>query len=172
MFSVTISESIMIAHSLRGEIFGPAQRLHGATFVVEVELMRGALDENDIVADMGHASDLLSEVLAPLTYRNLDDLSDFAGRNTTAEFLAFAIFERYRDGIRDGRLGGDTRDALDGMTVTLRETPDGLGLLFRVVARNGVAACRPRGKRRRCRCTSCIPDQLPRRPADRFTIAG
>ena len=123
MYSVTISESIMIAHSLNGEIFGPAQRLHGATFVVEVELRRQDLDENEIVADMGRAADLLSEVLAPLTYRNLDDLPEFDGRNTTSEYLAFFIFERYRDGIRDGRLGGDTRDALEGMTVTLRETP-------------------------------------------------
>ena len=123
MYSVTISESIMIAHSLRGEIFGPAQRLHGATFVVEVELTRRALDENEIVADMDRAAELLSEVLAPLTYRNLDDLPEFDGRNTTSEYLAFYIFERYRDGIRDGRLGGDTRDTLEGMTVTLRETP-------------------------------------------------
>ena len=123
MYSVTISESIMIAHSLRGEIFGPAQRLHGATFVVEVELTRQALDENEIVADMGRAAELLSEVLAPLTYRNLDDLPEFEGRNTTSEFLAFAIFERYRDGVRGGRLGGDTRDAIERMTVTLRETP-------------------------------------------------
>ena len=123
MYSVTISESIMIAHSLRGEIFGPAQRLHGATFVVEVELTRQALDENAIVADMGRAAELLSEVLEPLAYRNLDELPAFEGRNTTSEFLAFAVFERYRDGIRDGRLGGDTRDALERMTVTLRETP-------------------------------------------------
>lgn len=125
MFSVTVTDSVMIAHSLTGEVFGPAQRLHGATYVVEVELRRRALNRDGIVADIGRARALLGDVLAPLAYRNLDDLPEFAGRNTTTEFLAQAVFERYRDAVLDGRLGGDAADALESMTVTLRESPTG-----------------------------------------------
>ena len=125
MFSVTVTDSVMIAHSLTGEVFGPAQRLHGATYVVEVELRRQALDGDGIVADIGRAQTLLAEVLAPLAYRNLDDLPEFAGRNTTTEFVAQAVFERFRDAVLDGRLGGDAADALESMTVTLRESPTG-----------------------------------------------
>ena len=124
MFSVTVSDSMMIAHSLEGEVFGPAQRLHGATYVVEVTLRRPALDGDNIVADMGRAATLLSEILEPMAYRNLDDVPEFSGAVTTTEFLARHVFERYRDGIRDGRLGGDTATAIDEIDVTLREKPN------------------------------------------------
>jgi len=124
MFTVTVSDSIMIAHSLRGDVFGPAQGLHGATYVVEVELQRGDLDEFGIVADIGRASTLLDEVLAPMAYRNLDDLPEFEGQNTTTEFLAKTVFERYAAGIRAGALEGDAETALTGMKITLREKPD------------------------------------------------
>ncbi len=124
MFSVTVSDSIMIAHSLKGEVFGPAQRLHGATYVVEVQLRRAALDRDNIVADIGRARTLLVEVLAPLAYRNLDELPEFQGTVTTTEFLALEIFRRYRDGVLAGRLSGDTATALAEIEVTLRETPN------------------------------------------------
>lgn len=124
MFSVTVSNSVMIAHSLAGDIFGPAQRLHGATYVVEITMFRRALDENGIVADIGRAAALLDDVLAPLSYRNLDDLPDFAGRNTTTEVLAKEIFDRYVAGIRNDRLGGDAVDQVARVGVTLREKPD------------------------------------------------
>jgi len=124
MFSVTVSNSVMIAHSLAGDIFGPAQRLHGATYVVEITMSRRALDENGIVADIGRAAALLADVLAPLSYRNLDDLPEFAGHNTTTEVLAKEIFDRFVAGIRDDRLGGDAVDQVARVGVTLREKPD------------------------------------------------
>ncbi len=124
MFSVTVSDSIMIAHSLKGEVFGPAQRMHGATYVVEVELRRPGLDRDNIVADIGRASALLAEVLEPLSYRNLDDLPQYAGQVTTTEFLARDIFERFRHGVVQGRLGGDTATEVKRIAVTLRETPN------------------------------------------------
>ena len=94
MYSVGIRDHFMIAHSLNGEVFGPAQRLHGATFVVDVEFKRPELDEFGIVVDIGIATRALHEVLAPLNYRNLDAEAELAGRNTTTEFLARTIFER------------------------------------------------------------------------------
>jgi 6-pyruvoyl-tetrahydropterin synthase len=124
MFSVTVSDSVMIAHSLKGDVFGPAQRLHGATYVVEVRLCRDGLDRDNIVADIGRGRALLAEVLAPLAYRNLDDLPALAGAVTTTEFLARHIFREYRDGVLAGRLGGDTASALAEIEVTLRETPN------------------------------------------------
>ena len=124
MYSVTIRGSMMIAHSLRGEVFGPAQRLHGATYVVEITLYRPDLDNNGIVADIGRATALLHDVLAPYAYRNLDELAEFSGRNTTTETLAKTIFERYTDGVRAGRLDGDTDQAIESIAVTLRENPD------------------------------------------------
>ncbi len=124
MYSVTIRGNMMIAHSLRGEVFGPAQRLHGATYVVEVTLCRPELDADGIVADIGRAAALLSDVLAPYAYRNLDELAEFSGRNTTTEILARTIFERYADGVRAGRLDGDTGRAIQAIAVTLRENPD------------------------------------------------
>ena len=122
MFCLTVRDHIMIAHSFRGEVFGPAQRLHGATFVVDLELQRADLDENGIVADVGLVSELLKAVLAPLNYRNLDELPEFAGRNTTTEVLAREIADRARVQILHGALGDEAKGALQGIKVTLRES--------------------------------------------------
>jgi 6-pyruvoyl-tetrahydropterin synthase len=122
MFCLTVRDHIMVAHSFRGEVFGPAQRLHGATFVVDLELRRPDLDACGIVADIGLLGALLRSVLEPLNYRNLDDLPEFAGRNSTTEVLARAICERVRDRIRDGALGEEAKTALAGLKVTLRES--------------------------------------------------
>jgi 6-pyruvoyltetrahydropterin/6-carboxytetrahydropterin synthase len=122
MFGLTVRDHIMIAHSFRGEVFGPAQRLHGATFVVDLELRRPDLDGNGIVADIGLVSELLKSVLAPLNYRNLDELPEFAGRNTTTEVLAREITERVRRRILDGALGEEARRALDTVKITLHES--------------------------------------------------
>jgi 6-pyruvoyl-tetrahydropterin synthase len=122
MFCLTVRDHIMIAHSFRGEVFGPAQRLHGATFVVDLELQRPDLDENGIVADIGLASELLKAVLALLNYRNLDELPEFAGRNTTTEVLAREIADRARVQILHGALGDEAKGALQGIKVTLRES--------------------------------------------------
>lgn len=121
MYSVSVREHIMIAHSLRGEVFGPAQRLHGATFVVDVEFRRPDLDVNGIVVDIGRASEALRTVLAGLNYRNLDDDPDFIGRNTTTEFLARVIFDRIVTGITRGDLGDDARQ-IESVRVTLHES--------------------------------------------------
>jgi len=123
MYSVTVSDSVMIAHSLEGEVFGPAQRLHGATFVVEVEMRRADVDRHGIVADIGRAIELLQDVLEPIAYRNLDDVPSYAGKNTTTEFLARETFDRYADGVRAGRLEGDSATAITSLKVTLREKP-------------------------------------------------
>jgi 6-pyruvoyl-tetrahydropterin synthase len=122
MFCLTVRDHIMVAHSFRGAVFGPAQRLHGATFVVDLELQRPDLDENGIVADIGLVSELLKAVLAPLNYRNLDELPEFAGRNTTTEVLAREIAERARVQILHGALGDEAKGALQGIKVTLRES--------------------------------------------------
>jgi 6-pyruvoyltetrahydropterin/6-carboxytetrahydropterin synthase len=122
MFRLTVRDHIMIAHSFKGEVFGPAQRLHGATFLVDLELQRLDLDADGIVADIGLVSQLLSSVLAPLNYRNLDELEEFRGRNTTTEVLARAIAERVRARILEGALGADASSALAGIRVTLRES--------------------------------------------------
>jgi len=124
MFSVTVRDSVMIAHSLKGAVFGPAQRLHGATFVIEVTLRRAALDENGIVADIGRATTLLSEILDTYAYRNLDDLAEFKGRNSTTEVMAKEIHDRYAAGIRAGRLDGDAHKTIVSLGVVLRENPD------------------------------------------------
>src|SRR4051794_3909345 len=112
---------MMIAHSLRGEVFGPAQRLHGATYVVDVTFRRATLDVDGIVVDIGHASELLRAVLGELTYRNLDDETEFAGMNTTTEALAKVIADRLADRALAGDLGDGARE-LDGLVVTLRES--------------------------------------------------
>ena len=98
MYSVTVSHHFMIAHSLVGEVFGPAQQLHGATYVVEAELRQGALDADGIVCDIGRALDLLKSVLADFDYRNHDEIAEFRGRNTTTEFLAGEIHRRLKIG--------------------------------------------------------------------------
>ncbi len=121
MFSVTVRDHIMIAHSFRGEVFGPAQRLHGATFVVDATFRRAELDAHGIVVDIGAATDALRAVLAELNYRNLDDEPDFAGMNTTTEVLARVIADRLADRARGGDLGDAARE-LEGLVVTLRES--------------------------------------------------
>ncbi|MGH6901585.1 MAG: 6-pyruvoyl trahydropterin synthase family protein [Geminicoccaceae bacterium] len=122
MFCLTVRDHIMIAHSFAGEVFGPAQRLHGATFVVDLELRRPELDADGVVADIGRVAELLKAVLAPINYRNLDELPAFAGRNTTTEVLAREICHGVRDRIRDGALGEEAKDALASLKVTLRES--------------------------------------------------
>ena len=121
MFSVTIRDSMMIAHSLTGEVFGPAQRLHGATFLVDATFRRKDLDPDGIVVDIGAATGLLHDILAGYTYRNLDDLPEFAGRNTTTEVLAQAIADRLAERVHDGGLGEHAR-GLAGIAVTLHES--------------------------------------------------
>jgi 6-pyruvoyl-tetrahydropterin synthase len=121
MFTVGVRDHFMIAHSFKGEVFGPAQRLHGATYVVDVELARPALDADGLVADIGRAAAALRSVLDGLNYRNLDDEPAFAGRNTTTEFLARAVFDRMRDAIRAGAAGEAARGATR-MKVTLHES--------------------------------------------------
>jgi 6-pyruvoyl-tetrahydropterin synthase len=113
---------MMIAHSLRGETFGPAQRLHGATYVVEATFRRQELDSDGIVVDIGRAGEELRAVLAELDYRNLDDEPSLAGLNTTTEALARLIADRLAERVRDGALGDAARE-LDGLAVTLHESP-------------------------------------------------
>jgi 6-pyruvoyl-tetrahydropterin synthase len=112
---------MMIAHSFQGEVFGPAQRLHGATFVVDATFRRGELDADNIVVDIGRASEELHAVLAELTYRNLDDESAFAGMNTSTEALAKVVADRLAERVQDGALGDGARE-LDGLVVTLHES--------------------------------------------------
>ena len=121
MFSVTVRDSMMIAHSFRGDVFGPAQRLHGATYVVDATFRRTALDADGIVVDIGRAAAALQAVLGELTYRNLDDEPDFAGRNTTTEALAQVVADRLAERISAGELGDGAR-GLDGLGVTLHES--------------------------------------------------
>ena len=118
---MTIRDHLMIAHSLRGEVFGPAQRLHGATFVVDATFRRAGLDADGIVVDIGRATEVLAAVVGALSYRNLDDEPDFAGVNTTTEALARVIADRLADRARDGTLGDGARE-LDGLAVTLHES--------------------------------------------------
>ncbi|MGX9902258.1 6-pyruvoyl trahydropterin synthase family protein [Arthrobacter sp. SA17] len=120
MFSLTVRNHFMIAHSLPGEVFGPAQGLHGATFVAEVTFRRRKLNENAIVLDIGEAGDVLGGVLDGLNYRNLDEHPDFAGELSTTEALAQYIADAVAAKIRDGADGRE----LAGIDVTLRETPD------------------------------------------------
>jgi 6-pyruvoyl-tetrahydropterin synthase len=121
VFSVTVRDHMMIAHSLRGEVFGPAQRLHGATYVVDATFRRQSLDADSIVVDLGAAATQLHEVLSELSYRNLDDEADFAGVNTSTEALAQVIADRLVEKVNAGALG-DTARTLDGLVVTLHES--------------------------------------------------
>jgi 6-pyruvoyl-tetrahydropterin synthase len=121
VFSVTVRDHMMIAHSLKGEVFGPAQRLHGATFVVDATFRRETLDADGIVLDIGRATEALHAVVGDLSYRNLDDEAVFAGANTTTEVLAEVIADRLADRARAGDLGDGARE-LDGLVVTLRES--------------------------------------------------
>ena len=121
MFSVTVRDHVMIAHSFRGEVFGPAQRLHGATYVVDATFRREELDADGIVVDIGRAAAELGAVLGELNYRNLDDEPDFAGMNTSTEALARVIADRLAERVHSGALGAAARE-LDGLVVTLHES--------------------------------------------------
>jgi 6-pyruvoyl-tetrahydropterin synthase len=122
VFSVTVRDHVMIAHTLRGEVFGPAQRLHGATYVVDATFRREALDADSIVVDIGRARELLHSVLSDLNYRNLDELANLAGVNTTTEVLAQVIADRIADGVQSGALG-DTARGIASLAVALHESP-------------------------------------------------
>jgi 6-pyruvoyl-tetrahydropterin synthase len=121
VFSVTVRDHMMVAHSFRGDVFGPAQRLHGATFVVDATFRRAELDADDIVVDIGLASQELSTVVGELNYRNLDDDPAFTGVNTTTEVLARTIADRLAERVHAGGLGEGAR-GLAGITVTLHES--------------------------------------------------
>ncbi|MGK5551244.1 6-pyruvoyl trahydropterin synthase family protein [Actinomadura kijaniata] len=121
MFSVTVRDHVMVAHSFRGEVFGPAQQLHGATFLVDATFRRAELDADNIVVDIGLATRRLREVLADLNYRNLDEHPEFAGTNTSTEFLARVVADRLAARVHAGDLGEGAR-GLDGIAVTLHES--------------------------------------------------
>lgn len=121
MFAITVRDHVMVAHSFRGEVFGPAQRLHGATFVVDATFRRAELDADNIVVDIGLAGAELKAVLADLNYRNLDDEPAFAGVNTSTEFLAKVIADRLADKVHAGALGEGAR-GLAGIAVALHES--------------------------------------------------
>ncbi len=122
MFAVEVSDQIMIAHSFRGEIFGPAQKMHGATFVIRVAFFAEALDQHGIVVDIARAHEVLKEALAPLNYRNLDDVPQFRGTNTTTEFLTKHLFDHLAAAARAGKLGREGGD-LKSIRVTVAESP-------------------------------------------------
>jgi 6-pyruvoyl-tetrahydropterin synthase len=121
VFSVTVRDHMMIAHSFRGEVFGPAQRLHGATYVIDATFRRPELDADNIVVDIGRAAQELNAVVGALSYRNLDDEPAFAGMNTSTEALAKVIADRLAERVRAGDLGEGAR-GLAGITVTLHES--------------------------------------------------
>ena len=121
MFSVTVRSHMMIAHSLRGEVFGPAQRLHGATYIVDATFRRAGLDADGIVVDIGRATEGLDAVVAELSYRNLDDEPAFAGMNSSTEALARVVADRLADRVHSGALGEGARE-LEALVVTLHES--------------------------------------------------
>jgi 6-pyruvoyl-tetrahydropterin synthase len=121
MFALEVRDHIMIAHSLPGEAFGPAQGMHGATFVIDVAFFRETLTENDIVVDIGLAADALKRVIAPINYKNLDDLDLFGGKRSTTEVLCRFVFDQMAQEIAEGRLGDDALE-ITRMKVTLNES--------------------------------------------------
>ncbi|WP_432075617.1 6-pyruvoyl trahydropterin synthase family protein [Streptomyces wuyuanensis] len=121
MFSVTVREHLMIAHSFHGEVFGPAQRLHGATYLVDATFRRAELDADGLVVDIGLATAELGKVVGEFNYRNLDEVPEFAGINTSTEFLAKVIADRLADRVHSGALGEGAR-GLSGVSVTLHES--------------------------------------------------
>ena len=121
MHAVEVRDHIMIAHSFKGEIFGPAQALHGATFVFDAAFMADTLDANGIVVDIGRAHEVLKAVLEPLNYKNLDTIPEFAGKNTTTEFLTRHVYDRLAKAARDGKLGREGRD-LKAIRITVSES--------------------------------------------------
>ncbi|MCC4247168.1 6-pyruvoyl trahydropterin synthase family protein [Stappia indica] len=121
MHAVEVRDHIMIAHSFKGDVFGPAQQLHGATFVIDAAFFSQELDENGIVIDIGRAHEVLKETLTPLNYRNLDDVPEFKGKNTTTEFLSRHIFDALAKAARENRLGRPGNE-LASIRVTLHES--------------------------------------------------
>jgi 6-pyruvoyl-tetrahydropterin synthase len=121
MYAIEVRDHIMIAHSLPGPVFGPAQNLHGATFVVDVAFLRGELGPDNIVVDIGRATTVLKEILAPLNYTNLDARPELAGKKTTTEFLSRYIFDRMTEALSAGRLGAESA-AVERLRVTLTES--------------------------------------------------
>jgi 6-pyruvoyl-tetrahydropterin synthase len=121
MFGLTVRDHMMIAHSFNGEIFGPAQKLHGATYVVDVTFERHQLDKDDLVVDIGLATEVLKEILSEFNMQNLDELPELALRNTTTEFMAKLVFDRMASAIHDGRLG-ETGEGIVSLKVTLSES--------------------------------------------------
>jgi 6-pyruvoyl-tetrahydropterin synthase len=121
MYTVEVRDHVMIAHSFRGAVFGPAQALHGATFVIDAAFMAEQLDDNGIVVDIGRAHAVLKSILTPLNYRNLDDVPAFAGQNTTTEFLTRHVHDRLAEAARAGELGRDGRE-LAAIRVTIGES--------------------------------------------------
>jgi 6-pyruvoyl-tetrahydropterin synthase len=121
MYSITVRDHIMIAHSFRGEVFGPAQALHGATFVVDATVLADELDQNGIVIDIGRALDVLKGTLQPLNYKNLDEVPAFKGENTTTEFLCRHVFDALAGAAREGKLGREGR-ALKAIRVSISES--------------------------------------------------
>ena len=121
MYAIEVRDHIMIAHSFKGAVFGPAQALHGATFVVDATFAAETLDENGIVIDIGRAHEILKSILGPLNYKNLDAVPEFAGHNTTTEFLTRHVHDRLADAARSGKLGRDGK-ALAVIRVTISES--------------------------------------------------
>ena len=121
MYSVLVRDHVMIAHSFSGAVFGPAQRLHGATFIVDLEFRRAELDPDGIVVDIGRASEVLKAVLAPVNFQNLDDVPEFKGRNTTTEFMARYVFDAIARAISQGELGPNA-NGIESLKVTLHES--------------------------------------------------
>jgi 6-pyruvoyl-tetrahydropterin synthase len=121
MYAIEVRDHIMIAHSFKGEVFGPAQKLHGATFIVAVAFLRRDLTNEGVVVDIGRARDALAATLAPLNYRNLDDMPQFAGNNTTTEFLCRHIFDRLAEAVAAQMLGPGS-EGIERMRVTLHES--------------------------------------------------
>jgi 6-pyruvoyl-tetrahydropterin synthase len=122
VFAVEVSDHIMIAHSFRGAVFGPAQALHGATFAISAAFLAERLDDNGIVVDIGRAFEVLKAVLAPLNYRNLDEIAAFKNTNTTTEFLTKHVFDHLAEAVRDGKLGRDGRE-IAALRITIAESP-------------------------------------------------
>lgn len=121
MFAIEVRDHIMIAHSFQGKVFGPAQALHGATFVIDAAFIADALDENGIVVDIGLAHEVLKEIVKSLNYRNLDDVPEFKGKNTTTEFLTRHIYDRLAGAAKAGKLGRAAGE-LKAIRVTLSES--------------------------------------------------
>jgi 6-pyruvoyl-tetrahydropterin synthase len=121
MFAVEVRDHVMIAHSFRGEMFGPAQALHGATFVIDAAFIAGTLDPNGVVVDIGRAHEVLRGIVKDINYRNLDDIPEFRGHNTTTEFLTKYVFDRLAGAARSGALGRDGGE-LDAIRVTISES--------------------------------------------------